>query len=227
MSLKPAWAAATLSTAEFLNLILGFGSTTVHKHLQPHQLRVGGRRQKTEKLDNSVIFPHQVLSCHREIALFGLPVSLPVLALWGRNSSTLCYRHPQKRIFICENSVRGKYNYLVAICIKTVFSFLYKTFHTASWSFAGPGQIKCNISQQHRWFGSSRRGSAAAIGSWHCKLLCLFYGTAEPAKQLQLPGPTKPSLLSPRRLNPLFSMYLTLQPQEGFIQHCPETTLNI
>lgn len=59
------------STAEFLNLILGFGSSTVHQDLQSQQLRVGGRREKTGKPDNSVIFAHQVLSCQGEIALFG------------------------------------------------------------------------------------------------------------------------------------------------------------
>lgn len=59
------------STAEILNLILGFGSTTVHQDLQSQQLGVGGKRENTAEWDNSVIFAHQVLSCNREIALFG------------------------------------------------------------------------------------------------------------------------------------------------------------
>lgn len=71
------------STAGCLNLILGFGTSTVHQDLQSQQLGVGGRREKTEKSENSVIFAHQVLSCQREIALFGpCPgASLAVLAL--------------------------------------------------------------------------------------------------------------------------------------------------
>lgn len=126
------------SIAEFLNLILGFGSTTVDQDLQSHQLGVGGKRAKTAKRDNSVIFPHQVLNCHREIALFGAcpPASLPVLAFWGRKRSTLCYKHPQKRV-----SVRTQYKVSTITWLLFVPEWYFNFFHTMSWSFAGPRQI--------------------------------------------------------------------------------------
>lgn len=138
-------------TAEFPNLLLGFGNTTVQQDWQSQQLGVAERREKTEKSDNSVIFPHQVLGYHGMMALFG-PCS-PVLACadTGREEQlhALLQTFP-KCVSICERSGQGKFNHLAAVCTRMAFQYLYETFHTTSWSFAGPGWIKCNIFQQDR-----------------------------------------------------------------------------
>lgn len=83
-------------------------------------------------------------------------------------------------------------------------------------------------------FGSSGRGPfccCSRIPTLRAALpvqLTAVGWQSQPAKSSSSsPAPTEPSLLSPRRSNPLFSGYLTLQPQEGFVQHCPANTLNI